>query len=272
MTVLGVVLSVACRTGDCGRTTLTGDTGVAGTYVIRVIESLRDPFVQEFGIHVSCRMCHSYSNECTYVRATSVGGTGGASSKHDGDGNVVWSIPRGAPPERAVATLIATATCPAPTTSYYNRPGGVAMQWLGYDKYAGNPAITVTSNGGVWGTVPAWREYYPWGWELKILADGSGPGATATPVNVSLSYPEAIVLDGRGKEAQVIYDIEGNGGLLVVMDGVPEDLACKRRGSGVVVNSGTGVSVGPGDAITCTNTKVKPGQTAGIIAVTAMIK
>lgn len=271
MTVLGVVLSVACRTGECGRTTLTTDTGVPGRYVVRLVEHMYDPFGQEFGIHVSCRMCHSASDECTYVDVKKVVASGGVSSSVT-RGTVVWHIAPGAPPQRSPATLSAEVTCPGPSASYYNRPGGVSMQPRAYGGGAGNPTVTVNGPGGVWGAVPAWRDLYPAGWELKIHADGSGPGATATPVKVSLSYPEVVVLDGRGKEAQVIYDVEGNGELLVVMDGVPAELACVRRSDRVGLHSGLPFALWPGDGISCTNQKVGPGQTTGVIAVTAMIK
>lgn len=271
MTVLGVVLSVACRTGECGRTTLTTDTGVPGRYVVRLVEHMYDPFGQEFGIHVTCRMCHSTSDECTYVPANKVVASGGVSSSVT-RGTVVWKLAPGAPPQRPPATLSAEVTCPGLSASYYDRPGGVSMQPREYGGGAGNPTVTVNGPGGVWGAVPAWRDLYPAGWDLKIHADGSGPGATATPVKVSLSYPEVVVLDGRGKEAQVIYDIEGNGELLVVMDGVPAELACVRRSDRVGLHSGLPFALWPGDGISCTNQKVGPGQTNGIIAVTAMIK
>ncbi len=273
MTVLGVVLSVACRTGECGRTTLTTDTGVPGRYVVRLVERMYEPFGLEFGINVHCRMCHGASDECTYVPADKIVASGGISSSVNiNSGNVVWRLAAGAPPQRPPATLSVDVTCSGPSAGYYNRPGGVSMQPREYSGGAGNPTVTVNGPGGVWGAVPAWRDVYPAGWDLKIHADGTGPGATATPVKVSLSYPEVVVLAGRGKEAQVIYDIEGDGELLVVMDGVPAELACVRRSDRVGLHSGLPFALWPGDSVSCTNQKVGPGQTNGIIAVTAMIK
>lgn len=272
LTVLGMVLSVAWRTGDCGRTTLHGVTGAEGRYIVRITENPQIPFDKEFGISVACRVCHWRTEECTWHRGARTA-TGGTYAKPWGGTYVSWGIPPGSPPGRAPVTLTATLDCTNSTDDYYNRPGGVGISWGGFEKLAGNPSITAVGRGGVWASTPNWRDYsYTTGLDLKIRPDGSSPGDTAAPLVVSLSYPEELVLDRRGTEGKVIYDVEGNAGLLVTMGGLPNGLACVRRSDRVRIDSGAAVAVGPGDAISCTNEMGKPGRTAGIITVTAMIK
>lgn len=272
MVMTGLVLSVACRTGDCGTTTLNGDTGTVGKYTIRVVENRSDPFEEGFGISVVCRMCHGYSDECSYVRPIHTTAAGGRGSTIESNMVVRWQIRNPDVVRTRLETLVVNATCPGPGTGYYNRPGGLGISWGGAYVYEGNPSLVVTGYGGIWGTVASWRDYVSsTGWDLPIRADGSGPGTAATPVRMSLSYAESIVLEGRGKATNVIYDVVGNGGLLIEMHG-PAGLACVRRSDGAEIRSRQAVTVGPGDTISCVNKMVTPGKLQGVLDVTAMIK
>lgn len=273
MALLGVILSVVCQPGECGRVSLTGYTRGNSEFNIQVREQSSAPFMGTFGLRVTCRVCASAISGCDNIPGAvveSVVGGEGARVYADGSWTTVsWDVGWEAPPARPLKVLNATVRCSTSRDAPNSRYVGVGVAPLRNSTPSGDPSVIVTNAKGYRSTIDRWRGVSMAGWypNLDTRVDDVSGGA----VSASLSYPETIVLNGRGATTPIVYDVKGDGGIVVVID-KPSHLACARHGDRLVVGDGMAVAVGPGDTITCTNELVEPGKTSGKITVTAMIK
>lgn len=266
----GVALGVLA-TGHCGQITLTG-TGSATMHVrVNVIgRNAVNPYVPyEFGI--GCIVCKTYNGPCDVdpgrdVRVTSVsnvkGLTMGTASGYHGR-TLRWN---GTQPEldSSVAIELTCDTSSHPTWDWVD----VGFHRARFPRHEMIATATNVTQGITetheWGRYDAWAWYPKW----KALHVGNG-GASAT---VRVTYPDEVVLRGKGSSALVLHDVVGPAPVTARIDKLPIGLACRRTSDGVNIELGVTADVGSGDSITCSNVLNGVGMSSDTLSVTAMIR
>ena len=273
--VAGVAAVCASTTGHCGRVTLEGNAPGTYTYDL-VVEARRARWAPNGQESVSVG-CGSWS----LPDAVGVGGgevkppedmtiTGDTNDlwcradKRDGGQRCRW-VPAQPPSVSPISRLHMTVTC-----TNRNHPAWVRSNLKIYrnDDETSHLAVTVSAPG-----VAASYRWEPraggaWSTPSVLYGDADRTGS------VGLSYPESMVLGHRGATAKLLYDVTTTGdvGLAAQIRTLPSELRCTRVSDGLKIYTDMVVGIDRNDAIECTNTMNRRGQTRGSITVAAMIK
>lgn len=271
--LMGIVALCGLSSGQCGTVTLKGDAHVAmrGTIVIHGL--VQDTPGDLYALGIGCGLCASFSGPCVSVDPSniSVGGRNNAAdvvlrrhgNGHGFSGNYVFWRAAHVGEDNWVEVNYTCDNASRPdwtwvNSSYYR------------DRYTPRSSLyavatnhttgeTVTKDLGRGGDWRPWRAVHP---EGDVVGD----------VRVSVSYPERIVLRGKGAKTQVLYDIKGNVPVYALIDKAPNGLSCARASDGVIVDVGVSAAVGVGDSIACTNRQNTAGETTGTLSITAMVR
>lgn len=274
--LVGATVLCGLSAGHCGRVSLQGDTAVRvpGTIVVRGYGPYNKD--EPYSISVGCSICASYYGPCRSVQPAnlSVGARSNTRSvytRYAGNGtgyygNFVYWEP--ADPERESWVEI-SYTCDnaayrdwtwVNTGFFRNRYGPLnRLHVVATNHYTG---VTTEEDLGRGYGGAGWR---PW---PSVHPEGTGGWAA----NVSVSYPEQVVLRGKGAKTRILYDIQGNAPLNVRIDKTPMGLSCARLSDGVTIGIGVSAAVGVGDSLGCTNVQSTAGETSGTLSITAMVR
>ena len=259
--------------GDCGQVNLTGQRhlSTSGNLVIYGRAS-SDPDTV-YRLSIQCVICRSAYGPCEGVRpsTTNVGARSnvqGLHAQHLNNGvgysgeYMVWKGSRpGADSWVSVEYRCDNADRPEWTWLYpsfhgYRRNTGGSLYLVGTNYSTGETSSYSMGRGGDW---------RPWA--------SVRPGDETTgPVTVSVSYPDRVVLRGRGSIATVLHDVTGNAPVYARIDTMPPGLVCARSSDGLRIEPTVTAAVGAGDSIKCTNTQVTPSETTGELSITTMVR
>lgn len=259
--------------GECGRVTLQGSSrlSTSGNLVIYGMGS-SDPD-EVYRLSISCVVCESYTGPCVGQRPSNMH-VGARSNVRDltmehinngvgyaGD-YMVWKAARpGADAWVSVDYRCDNAARPDwtwvhPSFHGYRRDTGGALYVVGTNYGTGETLSYYMGRGGAWS---------PW----KSVRPGDG---TTGPVSVGVSYPDRVVLRGKGSSARVLYDVTGNAPVYARIEKMPRGLKCARSSDGLRIEATVSAAVGAGDSIMCTNVQVTPSETTGELSITTMVR
>lgn len=266
----GVALGVLA-TGHCGQITLTGPTSPTMNVRVEVIgrpaEITGVPY--EFGM--GCGVCKAINGPCEDdpgrdVRVVSVSNvkdlTTRPSEKKRGR-TIRWKGAQSELESRVTFEL----TCD--TSSH------PTWEWIEVGFYRARVPrhemiATATYVPGGLTETHKWGRHDAWAWHPKWKAIHVGPGGASTTVRVT--YPDAVVLRGKGSSALVLHDVVGPAPVTARVDKLPIGLSCRRTSDGMNIEPGLTADVGSGDSITCSNVRSEVGMSSDTLSVTAMIR
>lgn len=274
--LVGATVLCGLSAGHCGRVSLQGLTAVSarGTIVVQGY----GPYVKSdpYAISVGCSVCASYTGPCRSVPPANmaVGARSNARSvvtRYAGNGTgyygnfVYWEPSK---PGRE-SWIEISYTC---DNAQYRDWTWVNVGFYRHRYGPKNPLRVVATNltAGVTTEQDLGRGYGGSGWRPwpSVRPDGTAGRAA----NVSVSYPERVVLRGKGAKTRILYDVQGNAPLYVRIDKTPMGLSCARLSDGVTIGMGVSAAVGVGDSLTCTNVQSTAGETSGTLSITAMVR
>lgn len=274
--IVGATMLCGLSAGHCGRVSLRGNTAVSmqGTIVVQGYGpySASDPYA----ISIGCAICKSYTGPCRSVQPSDM--TVGARSntrqvytRHITNGagytgNFVFWTPKDSGRESWVDISYTCDNAQQPDWTWVN---------VGFYRHRYSPqnrlrvvatnrttGMTTEQDLGLGYGGAGWR---PW---PSVHREGTAGGAA----NVGVSYPELVVLRGKGAKTRILYDIQGNTPLYVRIDKTPMGLSCARLSDGVTLGMGVSAAVGVGDSLMCTNVQSTAGETSGTLSITAMVR
>lgn len=274
--LVGAAVLCGLSAGHCGRVSLQGVTAVSarGTIVVRGY----GPYdaSEPYSISVGCSICASYTGPCVSVQPAdmTVGARSNARNvytRYAGNGtgyygNFVYWEPAD-PGQDAWVEL--SYTC----------DNAQRRDWpwvnVGFFRHRYGPrnslrVVATNLSSGVTTEEDLGRGYGGAGWRPWPSVHPEGTAGWAA--NVSVSYPERVVLRGKGAKTRILYDIQGNAPLYVRIDKTPMGLSCARLSDGVTIGMGVSAAVGVGDSLTCTNVQSTAGETSGTLSITAMVR
>lgn len=268
----GVVTLGVLATGHCGQITLTGNTYLTMRVDIDATGLNRNGLPVTYDLGVSCSLCMAYSGPCITVpvRDMRLSSRVNVTKVHldpavGYNGTVLrWSAGH-LDRENGVSAAITCDNKSKPEWGWVNMGFHRDRRYPESDLRVTATNLTVGVTETHEWVRDGWTWYPTWG----AVHTGSGTGSSGT---IRVSYPEKVVLRGRGARARVLYDIVGNWSVGARIDKLPVGLSCARTSDGVVVEPGVTVDVGTGDSITCTNVQHKVGTSSDTLSVTAMIR
>lgn len=273
--VAGVAAVCASTTGHCGRVTLEGHAPGSYTYDL-VVEARRAPGAPngQESVTVGCTswaLADTGTGDRTDVNPpesmTVTGDTKDLwcrADKRDGGQRCRW-VPAQPPSVSPISRLNMTVTC-----TNRKQPAWVWTNLKIYRNDDETSRLTVTVSAPGVAASHWWEPRGGGAWHTPPVLFG-GADRTGT---VGVSYPESMVLGHRGATAKLLYDVTttGNVGLAAQILTLPSDLRCTRVSDGLKIYTDMVVGLDRTDAIECTNTMTRRGQTRGSITVAAMIK
>lgn len=274
--LVGATVLCGLSAGHCGRVSLQGSAAVSmrGAIVVEGYGPYDDR--EPYAISVGCAVCAGYHGPCvsTPPSDTTVGSrsnvrtvyTRHANNGMGYSGNYVYWEP--ANPGRGSWVDI-SYTC-----DNKQRPDWTWVN-VGFYRHRYSPlnrlrVVATNLSTGATTEQDLGLGYGGAGW--RPWPSVHPEGDTGRAVNVSVSYPELVVLRGKGAKTRMLYDIQGNAPLYVRIDKTPKGLSCTRLSDGVTIGMGVSAAVGVGDSLMCTNVQSTAGETSGTLSITAMVR
>lgn len=274
--LVGAIVICGLSAGHCGRVSLQGKTSVSmrGSILVQGYGTYdnRDPYA----ISIGCSVCASYTGPCRSVHPATVNVVSRSNAKnvralrHNNgagySGDFVFWEPADPGQDSWVKMEYTCDNAQLPDWTWVN---------VGFFRHRYGPknrlrvvATNLTTGATVGqdiGTGYGGAGWHPW---PSVHPEGTAGWAA----NVSVSYPEQVVLRGKGSKTRVLYDIQGNAPLYVRIDQTPMGLSCARLSDGVTIGMGVSAAVGVGDSLVCTNVQSTAGETSGTLSITAMVR
>lgn len=270
--MLGAVVLCGLSTGQCGTVTLQGTVPLSMRGKVVIHGGASERVGERYGLGIGCSVCAGFHGPCESTTPSNINVTGLSNAAkvrvaHAGNGvgfagtYVFWD----AASRGRDSWVSAEYTC-----DNRSRPdwGWVNVGYFRTTLEYSRDIYLVATNYETGETLenrPGRTDWRPW---RTVCATDGG----VTSANISVSYPEQVVLRGKGAMARVLYDVKGNSPLYVQIDNIPKGLSCKRLSDGVIVDLGVSSAVGVGDSIACTNVQNTTGETSGALSITAMVR